>query len=248
VALALGVSARAGRPDAPLRLLVITHSAGYEHDVVRRAAGRPAPVEEVLARLARESGAFVPTFLQTPAELAGLTPAAVRAHDGFLFYTTGRLPLAPDVRRALFARVRAGGGFVGVHSATDTWYEVPEYGELLGGIFDGHPWHQRVRLVVEDPDQAATAHLGAEWWTTDEIYQFRGWSRRDVHVLLRLDPGSVDAARGARADGDYALAWTRAAGRGRVFYTALGHRADVWTDARFRQHVLGGIRWALGAR
>ena len=79
----------------------------------------------------------------------------------------------------------------------------------------------------------------------DEIYQFRDWSRDRVHVLLRLDPRSVDVARGKRADHDYAVAWTRRDGRGRVVYTALGHEPAVWADERFRRHLLGAITWAI---
>jgi type 1 glutamine amidotransferase len=239
----------AAPPGPPGRLLVLTHSAGYEHEVVRRPApGRPALAEQVIAELGRESGAFTVTLRQTAAELEALTPTAVRAHGGVLLFTTGSLPLTPEAREALFARVREGGGLVGVHSASDTWYEVPEYGALLGGVFDGHPWHEPVRILVEDPAHPATAHLGAAFALTDEIYQFRSWARGDLRVLLRLDPASVDLGRGKRRDGDYALAWTRPYGAGRVFYTALGHRPEVWRDARFRRHLLGGILWALGAR
>jgi len=142
--------------------------------------------------------------------------------------------------------VRDGGGFVGVHSATDTWYAIAEYRELLGGSFDGHPWHQRARLIVEDRTHSATRHLGDALEINDEIYQFRDWSRPSVHVLLRLDPRSVDVGRGRRPDGDYALAWTKAYGRGRVIYTALGHEPGVWADGRFQAHLLGAIQWALG--
>jgi len=88
-------------------------------------------------------------------------------------------------------------------------------------------------------------HLGATFEMTDEIYQFRSWTRQDVHVLLSLDPASVDITKGKRGDRDYALAWWRVCGRGRVFYTALGHRLEVWSDPRFRRHLLGGIRWAM---
>src|SRR5262249_12915667 len=141
-----------------------------------------------------------------------------------------------------------GGGFVGVHSATDTWYAVPEYRDLVGGIFDGHPWHQRVRILVEDRAHPATRSLGDSLELNDEIYQFRGWSRPEVHVLLRLDPRSVDVGRGKRSDGDYALAWSKSYGRGRVIYTSLGHEPAVWADSRFQSHLLGAIQWGLRGR
>jgi type 1 glutamine amidotransferase len=227
-------------------VLMVTYSAGYQHDVVRRPApDRPSLAERVVDELARRSGGFEVTHVATLAELHGLSAASVRRHRAILFFTSGELPIAPDVRQAMFQLVADGGGFIGVHSATDTWYAVGEYGRLVGGVFDGHPWHQRARLIVEDPAHPATRHLGEAFDIVDEIYQFRDWSRGDVHVLLRLDPRSVDAARGKRADRDYALAWTRRHGRGRVFYTALGHEPAVWADERFRTHLLGGIEWAL---
>ena len=196
LAAALLLSATQARPALP-RVLMVTYSAGYQHDVVRRP-------------------------------------------------TAGELPMVATVRQAIFQAVRDGGGFVGVHSDTDTWYAIAEYRELLGGSFDGHPWHQRARLIVEDRTHPATRHLGDALEINDEIYQFRDWSRPSVHVLLRLDPRSVDVGRGRRPDGDYALAWTKAYGRGRVIYTALGHEPGVWADARFQAHLLGAIQWALG--
>jgi len=240
------LSATHARPALP-RLLMVTYSAGYQHDVVRRpAAGELSTAERVVVDLGHDSGRFEVSHVATREDLERLTVTSVRAQRAVLFFTTGELPIAPTVRHAIFQSVRDGGGFVGVHSATDTWYAVPEYRELLGGSFDGHPWHQRARLIVEDRTHPATRHLGEAFEVTDEIYQFRDWSRSRAHVLLRLDPRSVDVGRGKRPDGDYALAWTKAYGRGRVIYTALGHEPGVWTDDRFRAHLLGAIRWALG--
>jgi uncharacterized protein len=228
---------------------MVSHSAGFQHDVVRRpVAGTRSTAETVVAELGRRAPGFDVTYVATRAELERLSVASVRAHDAILFFTSGELPMAPAVRQAMFEMIRDGGGFVGVHSAADTWYAVPEYRELLGGTFDGHPWHQRVRLIVEDLSHPATRHLGDAFEIADEIYQLRDWRRRDVRVLLRLDPRSVDLGRGKRADGDYALAWTKPYGRGRVVYTALGHEAAVWADERFKTHLLGAIGWALGHR
>jgi uncharacterized protein len=249
VVLAVTVLAAAPAGPALPRLLMVTHSAGYEHEVVRRPEGGGlSTAERVVAELARRSGRFEVTHVATPAELAALTVAAVRAHQALLFFTTGELPLGPAVRRAIFERVREGAGFIGVHSATDTWYAVPEYRQLVGATFDGHPWHGRVRIVVEDRTHPATRHLGEGFEISDEIYQFRDWSREQVHVLLRLDPRSVDLRLGKRPDRDYALAWSRHHGQGRVVYTALGHEPAVWADERFRGHLLGAIEWALPRR
>ncbi len=231
----------------PPRLLMMTHSAGYQHEVVRRPTPQRLSVaEQVVAELGERSGTFKVTHLYARDQLASLGRHSFQGFHAILFFTTGRLPLTADARQGLLEFVRAGGGFIGVHSATDTWYDVPEYGEMLGGYFDGHPWHQRVRVIVEDPTHPSTRHLGRAFEITDEIYQFRSWSRGRVHVLLTLAPHSVDISKGKRLDRDYSLAWTRQYGRGRVFYTALGHRQEVWVDERFRQHLLEGIRWAMG--
>jgi type 1 glutamine amidotransferase len=242
------VLATAPARSAPPRLLMLTYSAGFEHEVVRRpTASELSTAERVVAELARRLGRFEVSHVFTREDLDRLTAASVRAHRAVLFFTTGELPIATEVRQAILQTVRDGGGFIGIHSATDTWYSVEEYGKLLGGYFDKHPWHQRVRIIVEDPAHPATRNLGDAFEITDEIYQFRNWSRQRVHVLLRLDPRSVDLGRGGRGDGDYAVAWTTRYGRGRVFYTALGHEAAVWADERFQAHLLGGIEWAFGS-
>ena len=166
-------------------------------------------------------------------------------YAALVFYTTGELPLSTAGRRALQGWLAGGGAFVGIHCASDTFYEVPWYGALVGGRFDGHPWHEEVELVVEDARHPAVRHLAPSFTIADEIYQFREFRRHPVRVLLALEPSSVDVALGKRADRDYALAWWRDWGEGRVFYTALGHGEETWRDARFLEHVLAGIRWAI---
>ncbi|MFQ3652361.1 MAG: ThuA domain-containing protein, partial [Gemmataceae bacterium] len=203
--------------------------------------------------------------------------------DAVFFYTTGTLPLSETQKADLLDFVRKGGGFGGTHSATDTFYNWPDYGKLIGGYFDGHPWHQKIRVVVEDRTHPATKHLGESFEITDEIYQFRApYDRGRLRVLMSMDRSidqptisekgkevrftfnmgvarlSVDGIeksadgfsyqgpRGKRADGDNALAWVQPYGKGRVFYTALGHREEVWKDERFQKHLLGGLRFILG--
>jgi len=228
------------------RLLVYTVSAGFEHDVVKQpSSGEPSLVERALVDLARDRGGFeaVPSR-----DAADFEKERLSRYAGVLFYTTGELPLSPAQRTALMEAVAGGLGFVGVHPATDTFYAWPEYGALVGGYFDGHPWHEKVRVRVEDREHAATRYLDVAFDIVDEIYQFRApYDRSRVHVLLSLDPEAIDLKREGvnRTDRDFALAWTREQGRGRVFYTALGHRPEVWADARFRAHLSGGIEWAL---
>jgi type 1 glutamine amidotransferase len=220
------------------KVLYLTHSAGYKHPVL--------PVsEQVFKEIGERSGAFEATITQ---DCSLLTRDVLKSYDAVVFYTTGELPITEEQKAAFLDFIKSGKGFVGVHSATDTFYKWAEYGELIGGYFDGHPWHQEVGVNVEDQRHPATKHLGASFRITDEIYQFKNYSRDRIHVLLSLDASSVDLTKKGvnRTDKDFALAWRRTYGRGRVFYTALGHRPEVWHDERFQKHLLGGLRWAMG--
>lgn len=232
------------------KLLAVTHSAAFKHSVVTRSSlDTLSLVEETLMTLGEQLGAFDVTFVYSKEDCKKVTPAALNQYDGVFFYTTGDVPFPDDTKKALLEFVKSGKGFIGVHSATDTYYNFPEYGELIGGYFDGHPWHQQVRINVEDPHHPATRPFEKSFEITDEIYQFRHpWSRDNVRVLLRLDTWSVDMTKPGvkRPDRDFALAWVRTYGQGRVFYTALGHREEVWQDKRFQQHLFNGIRWAFG--
>ena len=229
------------------QVLYLTQSAGFAHPVLAHSEG-------VMTRIGTESGHFDVTVSH---DASMINAEVLSRYDAIIFFTTGELPMNETQKEALLTYVRNGGGFVGVHSATDTFYEWPDYLALIGGYFDGHPWRQEVTVRVEDPDHPSTKHLGESFRIDDEIYQFRSWSRARVDVLLSLDVGSVDmTANGTdcnrtfscinRTDGDFALAWTRLEGAGRVFYTALGHRPEVWDDVRFQRHLIEGITWAMG--
>lgn len=219
-------------------VLYFTYSAGYKHEVVPES-------EQILVKLGEESGHFRVTVSHDPAVLDA---AHLARFDAVVFYTTGELPIDERQKRDLLAFVEGGKGFVGIHSASDTFYQWPAYGRMLGGYFDEHPWHQEVTVKVEDRANPATRHLGKSFVITDEIYQFKDWSRADVHVLLSIDTRSVDLTNPKvhRKDGDFAVAWTRTQGKGRVFYSALGHRPEVWRDPRFQRFLIGGLQWVMG--
>jgi type 1 glutamine amidotransferase len=221
------------------RVLYVTHSAGWKHDVLPLS-------EKIFKEVGEKSGRLDVTATTDCSVLSG---EGLKPYDAVALYTTGELPISDEQKAALLDFVRSGKGLVGIHSATDTFYKWAEYGRLIGGYFDGHPWHQEVVVRVEDRRHPATRHLGASFKITDEIYQFKDFSRDRVHVLMSLDTNSVDlSGKGVRrADKDFALAWTSGYGRGRVFYTALGHRAEVWQDERFQRHLLGGLEWAMGS-
>ncbi len=228
-------------PKAKKHILFMTRSAGFKHPVIPFAG-------ETMKKLAEQEKDFDVTATDDPSVIS---KDGLKDYDALLFYTTGKSPeefgINEDQKAALMDFVKSGKGFAGVHSATDTFYTWPEYGEMIGAYFDGHPWHQEVTIKVEDTKHPATRHLVTSFKINDEIYQFKDFSRDRVHVLLSLDTSSVDLTKKGvkRTDGDFATAWVRDWGKGRVFYTALGHEQAVWSDPRFQTHLLNGIRWTM---
>ncbi|MFT7463560.1 MAG: type 1 glutamine amidotransferase [Pseudohongiellaceae bacterium] len=223
------------------RALLLTHSAGYAHAVVTRGAeGSLSLVERSLLE-----GAQQRLDLTVTQDCAALTSEVLASLDLLIFYTTGELPLAPGLVDEIMAWVGNGGAFVGIHSASDTLYEAAGFLDMVGGTFDGHPWHETVTLRIEDKHHPATGALGDSWEVTDEIYQFRDFRRAPAAVLLSLTDKGIDLSGGHRPDGDYATAWCKPYGRGRVFYTALGHRPELWSDPLFLGHLWGGVEWAV---
>ena len=115
---------------------------------------------------------------------------------------------------------------------------------MLGGWFNGHPWHQEVGIIVEDTNHPATKMLGDYFRVTDEIYTFKNYDRNKTHVLMRIDNETVDLEKGNREDNDYAMGWCHEYGKGRVMYTALGHPDALWHEDWFHAHITGCIKWA----
>jgi uncharacterized protein len=222
----------------PSRLLVVTHTAGFRHSSIDVA-------ERVLPEWGRASGLFTVTFARSGDDARRLlVPAALSEIDGVAFVnTTGDIGV-PDLS-AFLAWIADGHGFVGVHSASDTYHERPAYLDMLGNEFLTHGAQATVDAVVEAPAHAAAAHLGARYRVFDEIYRFVRPFRGVVAPILTLDRYPSDGLARAGEPGDLPLAWTRLHGRGRVFYTALGHRDELWLDDQFSRHVTGGIRWSL---
>jgi len=223
-----------------LRVLYLTQSKGFKHQVLPES-------EKVMQELGEKHG-FEVTISQEADK--AITPENLKNLDVIMFYTTGELPLSAEQKTALLNFVKSGKGFIGTHSATDTFYQWPEYGELIGGHFAAHPWNQfEATIKVEDRKFAATRHLPATFKITDEIYTFKEFKPQLVHVVMRLDPAGLDLTKKdlEKVDAkDFPLAWWRNYGKGRVFYTALGHRPEVWHDERFQTMIVNAIRWGAG--
>ncbi|CUU37584.1 hypothetical protein DCOP10_120112 [Armatimonadetes bacterium DC] len=223
------------------RLLVVTHTAGFRHSDSIEAG------EKVLQQLAERSGDFTVDYCRDASEVQKmLTPEYLREnrYDGVVFLnTTGDIGI-PDLN-AFLNWLKEGKAFIGIHAATDTYHNRPEYLEMIQGEFAYHGKQTKVTARVEQPEHPAVAHFGKEWSVFDEIYIFKQNNRQNVTVLLSLDHHPDDGTPNAGKPGDYLLAWCREYGKGRVFYTALGHRVDVWMSEEYQRHLLGGIRWAL---
>jgi type 1 glutamine amidotransferase len=173
-----------------------------------------------------------------------LTPSALVGVDAIVFAnTTGSLPVR-DLG-ALLNWIGEGHGFAGMHSASDTYHDAPAYLEMLGNEFLTHGGQTTVDALVENASHPASSPLGNRFRVFDEIYKFTRANRGRVTMLLSLDRHPDDGLPEAGQPGDLPLAWAKDYGRGRVFYTALGHREDVWQNSLYQQHILGGIRWVL---
>ena len=243
--LSLALSASARQPTAPFNVLVVTATAGYRHDSIPTAT-------DTIHRLGLETGAYNTTVIPEVADLTALTPDLLAQQHAVCFISTsGELPLSDVQKRSLLDFVQNGGGFFGAHSATDTFYEWPEYGELIGAYFREHPWSQPIRVTVADLSHPTTQTLPPSFEIADEIYVFRTdvRARPGTRVLMSLDVSSVSTTvPSAGAPDDFPLAWTSTYGAGRVLYNALGHADAVWQDPLFTAHLAAALRWIAEGR
>jgi type 1 glutamine amidotransferase len=212
---------------------MITATAGFRHSSIPVA-------REVMAGLATPANNLA---VETAEDMTSITAAKLASIDVMMFaLTTGELPFDATQKAAILSFMNSGGGFVGVHSATDTLYNWPEYGAIVGAYFKEHPWVQEANVLVEDRSHPSTAALGASFRIREEFYTFRTNPRPVVQVLLSLDASSVGAT------GDFPLAWSRTVGSGRAYYNALGHFDETWRDARFQSQLTGAIQWVARRR
>ena len=247
------------QPATPRTLLLFTGTRGYRHGSI--------PVGTVAIKaLGEKSGAFAVVHTE---DVAVFEPKSLARFDAVcMLNTTGELFTPPDrdkmpevkrveatkrevrLKKSLLDFVARGGGLVGIHAAVDCFYEWPEYGELIGGYFNGHPWHEDVVIKLDDPGHPLNgAFEGRPLEIKDEIYQLRApYSRGRQRVLMSLDTTRTDMTKkGIHRDaGDFAVSWIRTHGKGRVFYCSLGHRDEIYWNPKVMHHYLAGIQYALG--
>ena len=222
------------KPSMPWKILVYSRTEGYRHKSID--AGIAAYRE-----LGKEHG-FEVTATEDPATF---TDEKLARFAVIVFLNTTGDVLNDEQQAAMQRFIQNGGGFVGVHSATDTEYNWPWYGRLVGAYFDGHPKVQAATIRVNDPAHPSTAHLpeDGQWKRTDEWYNFRD-VQPDLTILLRLDESTYE---GGKMGDDHPIAWCHEFDGGRSWYTGGGHTAESFTtDKAFRQHLLGGLLWAAG--
>lgn len=212
-----------------MALLIFSKTTGFRHDNI------PAAVSAV-SELGRRAGEEV---LATE-DASCFTRESLERFAAVVWLNASGDVLDTEERAAFEHFVRAGGGYVGVHAASAAEASWSFYAELVGARFTGHPDPCEARLVVEDQSHPATQHLGRAWSRWDEWYDFDRNPRADSRVLISVDESSY---RGGPAV-DHPLVWCRELGRGRAFYTALGHRPEDYAEPLFVQHLRGGIAWA----
>lgn len=223
-------------PPTLSQVLVFSRTLSYRHDSIGPGinAIRQLGADNAFSVDASEDGA---TF----------TDATLGDYDVVIFLNTTADVLDDEQQGAFQRYVQGGGGWVGIHSASDTEYDWPWYGQLLGNDawFRIHPVIQPAFVEVEQAAHPSTAHLQPRFGLMDEWYNFRANPRSAVTVLLRLDESSYTAGEGAMGN-DHPISWCHEFDGGRAWYTAIGHRTELYSDPLYTQHLLGGIRWAAG--
>jgi type 1 glutamine amidotransferase len=223
------------------QLLFIGMSNGWNHESVSDAMA-------TIYQLGRQTGLWE-TTLRT--DVALLTKKKLDSNarnldffDAIMFMTTGELPLDESQKADLLSFVKNDGkGFLGAHNATDTFYKWPEYGEMIGGWFDAHPWGTFDATVKVDNTHPATSHFPQTLQIRDEIYQTKNFSPERWHVLMKLDTSRVDMTVKNVRFKEIPITWAGSYGKGRVFYSGLGHLPEVWDRPDIRKMWEEAIKW-----
>ncbi len=245
-ALAAASALQAQQPAPRKKLLVIGEEKGYRHEAISHAMA-------TIERLGKASGLW-DTTIRTDTEALTKKKLEYNAKnlndfDAVFFYTGGALEMDEQQKADFLSFIRDDGkGFVGAHSATITWTRWPEFGEMIGGYFDEHPWNTfAAPILVEDPGFPGMGQWPGAFTLTDEIYQVKNYSRENTRVLMRLDPAKLDLANPKvhRKDNDFAVTWAKMYGKGRVFYSTLGHVEANWDKPEMQKMYLEAIKWAL---
>ena len=245
------------KPKQVRKVLLFSKTNGFRHGSI------PVGVAS-LTMLGKETGAFTATHSEDDAMFE---PATLKQFDAVIMVnTTGelfrprKLPGDAEARKKVLEReerlkqslvdfVKSGKGLGGTHSATDTYKKWKEYNVMMGGAFDGHPWHTEVPVRLLDTGHPLNKVFQGKGFTVrDEIYQFRADTAQPTErkMLLSLDPSWDQLSKGKRKDGFYPVSWISAYGKGRTFYCSLGHRNEIYHNPHVLEHYLAGFQYILG--
>lgn len=240
----LVTSSDANAETEKTRILMLTQSKGYTHGSVKRGQAELAPAEVAMVQLGKQSGLFTVDCTQDAA--ADFTKENLKNYDVVVFYTTGMLPIKEaDMQYFLNDWLKQKGhGFIGFHSATDTYKSYEPYWDMVGGSFNGHPWNANntVSITVHNPEHPAMKPFGKEFQIKDEIYQYKNWQPEKVHVLMSLNMEKCNPKRPYHVP----VAWAKDWGQGKVFVNNLGHNPGTWANPAFQKSVIGVIKWIRG--
>src|SRR5260221_4911450 len=240
-------SSRCGTPTVAQpkkHLLFLGEEKGYRHEAVSHAIA-------TIERLGRETGLWT-TTIRTDTEVLTKKKLEDNAKnlndfDAVLFYTGGTLEMDDRQKADFLSFIHdEGKGFIGIHSATITFTKWPEYGEMIGGYFDEHPWNVfDAPVLVEDAAFPGIGQWPKAFTVSDEIYQVKNFSRDNTRVLMRLDPAKLDLKNPKvhRKDNDFAVTWAKMYGKGRVFYSTLGHVESNWDKPEMQTMITEAVIW-----
>lgn len=241
-------------PEGP-RVLFLNKSAGFEHSVVVPDGDKPSLTTIVLTDIVGKMGGTI----TATKDASTINAENLKNYDLVIFYTTGDLteagtdgttPMGEDGLTELFDWIKAGGGFMGLHSASDTFHSVgdtpSDYISMVGGEFAFHGAQFFGTLRVVDPKHPAIPHFEDGWKIKDEWYFHTNLNKENMHVLVLLDAGKMREKDERYNTPDYPVVWCSSNGDGRVFYNAMGHREDVWENPAFQTVVEDSINWTIG--
>lgn len=213
------------------RVLVFSKTAAYKHKSIPNGIA-------AIKKIGEEQGFVV----DTTTDSTQFREDVLKKYKAIIFLNTSGNILGSSEEKAFKDFVNEGGGFVGIHSATDTEYEWEWYGKFIGAYFDKHPKVQQAKLKIVDASHSSTKGLPSEWIRTDEWYNFKNMNK-DNKVLITVDESSYT---GGKHGDHHPIAWWNEHEGGRVFYTALGHTAESYKEPLFLEHLKGGILFAIG--
>jgi type 1 glutamine amidotransferase len=216
------------------KILVFSKTAGFRHNSSIEAG------KKYIMELGQKNKFSVDTTENADA----YTTENLKQYAAVIFLCTTGNVLNEQQQQAFKQFIQGGGGYLGLHSAADTEYDWPWYGELTGAYFKNHPRPQEAVFNVVDTANMATAHLPKVWKRFDELYNFK-WIGTDLQILITIDESTYTGGGNGE---DHPMAWYHDFDGGRSFYTALGHDNKSWEDPLYLQHVLGGIKYVMATK